>query len=244
MSPTPPTPAAAGGRDWSVGMASSKFWSQLVKWPTTQNSGLTTTTVMDGNEGRVMSTPSTSRQPINNLQRLADVILLIANSHPVIQLEQIAPGRYQGKFAPPISAAPYPSPGRRRTTTGRRPLHPAAASLLYPPEYRDPEPNVGLMHVGRRHLPPAANSPNSTTSSPKNSILSAPSGRLWEILLIVSCPSDVIAWRRLNIADWSAPATNASGLPVIAQSVAASKGGKPGAFRSVKSSAKTSKPVP
>ena len=228
------------GRDWVGWNGYAKFWSQLVKWSsrTMQNSGLTTTTVMDGNEGRVMvDAVDDQGKPINNLQLKADVILPDASSASKdVQLEQIGPGRYQGKFAASQRGTYLVSVADGKSGDA---LSTGGGVLSYPPEYRDLKPNAGLMHAI------ADTTSGKYLTELDNVFAEKPDPvrtfwPLWETLLvIVSCGllSDV-AWRRLNIADWFRARHHVSGLPVIAQSVAAQKGGSLGAFRSIKSSRK------
>ena len=129
------------GRDWVAWNGYAKFWSQIVRWTSRsmQNSGLTTTTVMDGNEGRVMvDAVDDQGKPLNNLQLKADVILPDASSASKdVQLEQIAPGRYQGKFTASQRAARISSasPMEKPAT----PSPPAAASSPTP---RVPRPQT------------------------------------------------------------------------------------------------------
>lgn len=228
---------ARWGRDWVSWNGYAKFWSQIIKWAarTTINTGLITTTTMDGNEGRVtVDAVDDQGKPLNNLQLKADVILPDATSSSKnVQLEQIGPGRYQGKFTASQRGTYLVSVADAKTGDA---VSTGGGVLSYPPEYRDLKPNAGLMHA-------IADTTSGQYLTTLDSVFAQKPDPvrtfwpLWETLLIVvSCGllGDV-AWRRLNVADWFRARHHASGLPVIAQSVAAQKGGSLGAFRSVKS---------
>jgi len=90
------------GQDWVTWSGYQKFWSQVVRWASrsVQGSGLTTSTVIEGSEGRiVVDAVDEKGKPLNNLQLQGSVVSPDqATEHKDIALEQIAPGRYQGKF--------------------------------------------------------------------------------------------------------------------------------------------------
>jgi hypothetical protein len=146
-------------------------------------------------------------------------------------LEQIGPGRYQGKFTASQRGTYLVSVADGKTNA---PLSTGGGVLSYPPEYRDLQPNATLLHA-------VADATNGQyLSSLENAFVPKPAPvrtfwPLWEMLMVaVTCAllGDV-AWRRLNVADWFRP-RRAAGLPVVAAATAGA--GSLGAFRSVKSS--------
>ncbi|HUO09746.1 MAG TPA: FixH family protein [Phycisphaerae bacterium] len=232
---------ARWGRDWIGWNGYSKFWSQIVRWVarSNQNNGLTTTTVMDGNEGRVVvDAVDDTGKPINNLQLKADVILPDATAASKdVPLEQIGPGRYQGHFSASQRGTYLVSVADGKSNDA---LATGGGVLSYPPEFRDLKPNAGLLHAiadttGGQYLSQLDAGGGIFTPKPDPVRTFWP---LWETLLILVASGLVadVAWRRLNVADWFRARHHVSGMPVIAQSVAAAKGGSLGAFRSIKSS--------
>jgi uncharacterized membrane protein len=225
---------ARWGRNWVSWPGYAKFWSQVVRWVSRsgESNGIATSTVIDGADGRVIvDAVSDSGKPLNDLQLKANVILPDSTSASEdVQLEQIAPGRYQGKFIASQRGTYLVSVADGKT---HAPLSTGGGVLSYPPEYRDLQPNTTLMHA-------LADATNGQYLSSLDTVFTSKPDPvrtfwpLWEMLMVgVACTlvGDV-AWRRLNIADWFRPRRTA-GMPVV---VAAAGPGSLGAFRSVKSS--------
>jgi uncharacterized membrane protein len=224
---------ARWGRDWASWPGYAKFWSQAVRWVSRagESNGLATSTVIDGADGKVIvDAASDSGKPLNDLQLKANIILPDSTSASEdVQLEQIGPGRYQGKFIASQRGTYLVSVADGKTSA---PLSTGGGVLSYPPEYRDLQPNATLLHA----ISDATN--GQYLSSLDNTFTSKPDPvrtfwPLWGTLMIaVTCGllADV-AWRRLNVADWFRPRRTA-GMPVVV----AAGAGSLGAFRSVKSS--------
>jgi uncharacterized membrane protein len=224
---------ARWGRNWVAWPGYAKFWSQAVRWVSrsAENNGITTSTVIDGTEGRVMvDAASDSGKPLNDLQLKANILLPdTTTGSQDVQLEQVGPGRYQGKFTASQRGTYLVSVADGKTNA---PLSTGGGVLSYPAEYRDLQPNATLMH----NLADATN--GQFLASLDNTFASKPDPvrtfwPLWETLMVaVACAllGDV-AWRRLNVADWFRP-RHRSGMPVIL----ASGTGTVGAFKNIKSS--------
>jgi uncharacterized membrane protein len=198
--------SARWGKDWVSWDGYSKFWSQVVRWVSRmpQNNGLTTTTQIEGSDGRVVvDAVDGEGKPINNLQLQASVIAPNqASSSGSVPLEQIAPGRYQGRFAANqrgtylVAVAEGSSGQPQLVATG-------GGVLSYPPEFRDLQTNVALL----KNLAEASGGAYLTDirdifqqkPNPVHSFWP-----LWQVLLLLVTSSLFvdIAWRRLNVADW------------------------------------------
>jgi hypothetical protein len=194
------------GRDWVAWDGYSKFWSQVVRWVSrsAQGNGLTTTTLIDGSDGRVVvDAVDDTGKPINNLQLQAAVVSPDqAAASGSVPLEQIAPGRYQGRFTANqrgtylVAVSQNDSGTPQLVSTG-------GGVLSYPPEYRDLQTNVALL----KNL---ADASNGAYLSDFDGIFHQKPNPvrtfwpLWQVLLI--CVTGAlffdIAWRRLNVADW------------------------------------------
>ncbi|MCL2640389.1 MAG: VWA domain-containing protein [Phycisphaerales bacterium] len=206
------------GKDFIASPVYGKFWAQVVRWVsrTQESNVLATSTIIEGSSGTVVveALDETGR-PINNLAGMKAKILrpnIDARSEEV-ELEQVGPGRYQGKFA-------ASERGTYLVTVfdGEQPLSTGGGVLSYPPEYRDLRANAPLLHAiaetsGGKYL---ASLDNIFESKPEPVRTLWP---LWQALLIfltIGLLLDV-AWRRLNIADWFRQASF-GGKPVLAGS--------------------------
>jgi len=194
------------GQDWVAWDGCSKFWSQVVRWVSrsSQGNGLTTSTLIDGSDGRVVvDAVDSDGKPINNLQLQASVIspdqTAAAGGVP---LEQIAPGRYQGRFTANQRGTYLVAVSQDDNGTAQL-VSTGGGVLSYPPEYRDLQPNVALL----KNL---ADASNGAYLSDLDGIFHQKPNPvrtfwpLWQVLLI--CVTGTlffdIAWRRLNVADW------------------------------------------
>jgi uncharacterized membrane protein len=194
------------GKDWAAWDGYSKFWSQVVRWVSrsAQGNGLTTTTLIEGGDGRVVvDAVDGNGKPINNLRLDASVVspdqAVAADNVP---LEQIAPGRYQGRFKANqrgtylVAVAQNDNGARQLVATG-------GGVLSYPPEYRDLQTNVALL----KNL---ADASGGLYLSDLHDIFRQKPDPvrtfwpLWQLLLVIVTASLFldIAWRRLNIVDW------------------------------------------
>jgi uncharacterized membrane protein len=215
--------SAHWGRDWVGWNGYAKFWTQVIRWAskTGQSNGLVTNTVIDGSEGRVIvdaTDPGTGR-PINNLQLQGSVIAPDQTTETKdIQLEQVAPGRYQGKFTASQRGTYLVSVSDAK---GESLLATGGGVLSYPPEYRDLQPNAALL----RSLAEASGGEYRNSVAGVFQQKSTPVRTfwpLWQALLVAMTGlllADV-AWRRLNMADWFRRKTPA-GMPVITRGEAA-----------------------
>jgi uncharacterized membrane protein len=219
------------GQDWVSWNGYQKFWTQVVRWASrsVQTNGLTTSTVIDGSEGRVIvDAVDATGKPLNNLQIQGSVIAPDQSTRQrQIPLEQIAPGRYQGRF----TASQRGTYLVAVSETGSNALVSTGGGVLsYPPEYRDLQPNAALL----KSLADASgglerNSIEGVFQQKPNPVHTF--WPLWQMLLVVvtgSLFADV-AWRRLNVADWFRRRSPA-GMPVITRGDASV-----GAFKAVKS---------
>ncbi len=206
------------GRDWVSWPGYSKFWSQVVRWVSraSQNNGLTTTTTIDGADGRVfVDAADETGKPINDLQLKATVILpdsTAASSD--VTLEQVGPGRYQGHFTATQRGTYLVAVADAKSND---PLSTGGGVLSYPPEYRDLQPNAALLHgiaeaTGGQYL---SSIDNIFAPKPEAVRTFWPLGEALMILVTAGLLVDV-AWRRLNVADWFRP-RRSSALPVIAK---------------------------
>ena len=194
------------GKDWAAWDGYSKFWSQVVRWVsrTAQGNGLTTSTIIEGGDGRVVvDALDPNGKPINNLQLEASVVSPEQTSASEnVTLEQIAPGRYQGRFKANqrgtylVAVSQNADGSRQLVSTG-------GGVLSYPPEFRDLQPNVALLKTladasGGLYL----NDLNDIFHQKPQPVRTF--WPLWQWLLIVVTAVLLpdIAWRRLNIADW------------------------------------------
>jgi uncharacterized membrane protein len=198
--------SARWGKDWATWDGYSKFWSQVVRWVSrsAQGNGLTTTTLIDGSDGRVLvDAVNADGKPINNLQLEASVVSPDQTaSTDNVPLEQIAPGRYQGRFKANqrgtylVAVAQSDNGQRQLVATG-------GGVLSYPPEFRDLQTNVALL----KNL---ADASGGLYLSDLSGIFRQKPDPvrtfwpLWQLLLIIVTATLFfdIAWRRLNIADW------------------------------------------
>jgi uncharacterized membrane protein len=220
------------GRDWAAWNGYSKFWAQVVRWVSrgTLSNGVATSTVIDGSDGHIVVEASDSTgRPINNLQLKADVISpdqTAASKN--VPLEQIGPGRYQGRFTASQRGTYLVSVADAKTND---PVGVGGGVLSYPPEYRDLKPNAALMTAmaeatGGKQL---SNLDGVFAPKPEPVRTFWP---LWQTLLVVIASGLLadVAWRRLNVLDWLRP-RRPVGMPVLqtpGQAAAV------GAWRSVK----------
>ncbi len=220
------------GKDWATWNGYAKFWSQVIRWVsrTSQTNGLTTNTLIEGSDGRVVVDAADGEgKPLNNLQLQASVISpdeTAATSN--VTLEQIAPGRYQGRFTA-SQRGTYMVAVSEGTAENHQLVSTGGGVLSYPPEYRDLEPNVALLKnvadaSGGKYLTDAGN-----LFEPKPLPVKT-FWPLWQMLLVVvtSALFFDIAWRRLNLADWIKPASK--GMPTVTRTDASV-----GALKQVKS---------
>jgi uncharacterized membrane protein len=200
--------SARWGKDWAGWDGYAKFWSQVVRWVSrsAQSNGLTTTTLLDGADGGgrvIVDALDSNAKPINNLQLEAAVVSpdQAANGEHV-QLEQVAPGRYAGRFTAKnrgtylVAVSQNDNGAKQLVSTG-------GGVLSYPPEYRDLQPNVALL----QNLADASNGRYLTDLQGVFAQKPLPVRTfwpLWQMLLVVACGWFFvdIAWRRLNVADW------------------------------------------
>ncbi|HEY4330149.1 MAG TPA: glutamine amidotransferase, partial [Phycisphaerae bacterium] len=203
------------GKDFVSWDGYSKFWSQVVRWVSRspQNNGLTTTTLIEGSDGRVLvDALDPDGKPINNLQLQASVISpdqTTASDNGNLTLEQIAPGRYQGHFAA-NQRGTYLVAVSQGADGNQQLVSTSGGILSFPQEYRDLQPNVALL----KNL--AETSGGIYLSDVKNLFEQKPNPvhtfwPLWQMLLmlVTSLLFVDIAWRRLNVADWFRPRNRA-----------------------------------
>jgi uncharacterized membrane protein len=210
------------GRDWVGWNGYQKFWTQVVRWASrsVQANGLTTSTVIDGSEGRVIVDAVDDKgKPLNNLQLQGSVIAPDQSTQlKDIPLEQIAPGRYSGKF-PASQRGTYlvavsEAQSKALVSTG-------GGVLSYPPEYRELQPNLALL----KGLAEASGGADRNTIEGVFTQKPTPVSTfwpLWQMLLVIVTGglfADV-AWRRLNVADWFRRRSPA-GMPVVTRGDAA-----------------------
>jgi uncharacterized membrane protein len=223
--------SAKWGKDWASWDGYEKFWSQVVRWVSrsAQGNGLTTTTLIDGGEGRVVvDAVDPTGKPLNNLQLEASVVSpdQAANTERM-QLEQIAPGVYAGRFAAKnrgtylVAVAQNDNGNKQLVSTG-------GGVLSYPPEYRDLSPNVALL----KNIADESNGKYLTDLGGVFAQKPEPVRTFWPLwqLLMIAAAGGLfldVAWRRLNVADWFRRDTRA---PVVQRTDASL-----GALRSVKS---------
>ncbi len=210
-------------RDWLSWAGYPKLWSQIVRWVSRspQNNGLETTTVIEGNDGRVIvdANDDTGR-PINNLQLKANVILPDATTATKdVQLDQIAPGRYQGHFTATDRGTYLVTVADSKTND---PLSTGGGVLSYPPEYRDLHPNAPLLHA-------LADATNGQYLADLNPAFTQKPTPVPTFLAPLETPSSLITTIGLpnrrssgapptNIADWFRPSTRAQFLTPPASS--------------------------
>ena len=194
------------GQDWVAWDGFSKFWSQVVRWVarSAQGNGLTTTTLIDGSDGRVVvDAVDDTGKPINNLQLQASVVSPDqAAASGGVPLEQIAPGRYQGRFTANQRGTYLVAVSQNDNGTPQL-VSTGGGVLSYPPEYRDLQPNEALL----RNLADASG--GAYLSDFDGIFRQKPNPvrtfwPLWQVLLICVTAALFldIAWRRLNVADW------------------------------------------
>ena len=225
---------ARWGKDWVSWDGYAKFWTQVIRWASksSETNGLTTNTLIDGSDGRVIVDavdPATGK-PINNLQLQSSVIAPDQSTASTdVQLEQIAPGRYQGRFTAAqrgtyLVAVSDPKSEALLATGG--------GVLSYPPEYRDLQPNAALLRSlteasGGEYLA-SIDGVFRQKSNPVHTFWP-----LWQMLLVVVTGGLFadIAWRRLNVADWFRRRAG-FGMPVVMRHQGADS--SLGAFKTVK----------
>ncbi|HVX86535.1 MAG TPA: VWA domain-containing protein [Phycisphaerae bacterium] len=220
------------GRDWAAWNGYSKFWAQVVRWVSrgTVSNGVATSTVIDGSDGHIIVDANDSNgRPINNLQLKADVISPDQTAATKnVPLEQIGPGRYQGRFTASQRGTYLVSVADAKSND---PVGVGGGVLSYPPEYRDLKPNAALMTAmadatGGKQL---SNLDGVFAPKPDPVRTFWP---LWETLLVLIASGLLadVAWRRLNLIDWLRPRRPA-GIPVLQTP---SQAATVGAWRSVK----------
>lgn len=195
---------------WGADMASwdgyQKFWAQVVRWTarSNQSNGISTSTVIEGSEGRVIVDALDGEgKPINNLQLQTSVIPPDQQTSTIeLSLEQIAPGRYQARF--PANQRGTYLVGVTEGAAGSKQLVSTGGLVnSYPPEYRDLQPNVALLQAV------AENANGQVLADFKDVFQPKPRTvwtfwPLWQVLLVVMTSLFFIdvAWRRLNFGDW------------------------------------------
>jgi uncharacterized membrane protein/Mg-chelatase subunit ChlD len=225
------------GKDWVAWEGYSKFWAQVVKWVSRSpmSNGLVTNTVIEGSQGQiVMDAVDDKGKPINNLTGLKAKVIgpndeTAAND---VQLEQVGPGRYVGRF-PATNRGTYLVTVYNGRTN--EPLSNGGGVLSYPPEYRDLRPNPALMHaVAETTDGQYLNSLDNVFTPKPNAVRSF--WPMWQWLLIFLAAGLLldVAWRRLNIADWFRRRAS-QGMPVL---VGAGAGASVGALKSIKAARK------
>jgi len=206
------------GKDFVASPVYEKFWAQVVRWVsrTQESSGLTTSTMIEGSSGTVtVDAADETGRPINNWTGMKAKILR-PNSDvrsEEVELEQIGPGKYQGKFAASERGTYLVTVFDGAT---QQPLSTGGGVLSYPPEYRDLRPNAPLLHAiaetsGGQYLD-TLNNVFDQKPEPVQTFWP-----LWQTLLIFLAAGLLldVAWRRLNIADWFRR-TSFRGMPVLA----------------------------
>ncbi len=204
--------SARWGKDWAAWDGYQKFWAQVVRWTSrsNQSNGITTSTVIDGSEGRVIvDALDPEGKPINNLPLQAAVIPPDQQSSTSeLPLEQIAPGRYEARF-PANQRGTYlvgvseGSGGAGDAGGGHQLVSTGGGVNSYPPEYRDLQPNVALLQK-------VADDSNGLMLPDFKGVFQPKPNTvwtfwpLWQILLVLvtSLFFFDVAWRRLNVADW------------------------------------------
>jgi len=219
------------GKDWVAWDGYAKFWAQVVRWvgKTAQSNNISTTTAIEGSEGRVIvEALDDSGKPLNNLDLKANVSPPNLNTNlPEVRLEQVAPGRYVGRFNATSTGTYLTSVFDAGSNSE---IARGGGVLSYPPEYRDLVPNAALL----RNL--AESSGGQFLTDIDAVFQHKPQAvrtfwPLWQLLLVFVASALFldIAWRRLNIADWFRRTTS------TAYPTSAIAGQSLGAFRSIKS---------
>jgi uncharacterized membrane protein/Mg-chelatase subunit ChlD len=221
------------GREWTSWSGESKFWAQVVRWVsrTGGSNGVTATTAIEGNDGRVMvDAVDEAGRPVNNLQLKANVISPDQTVETKgVPLEQIGPGHYQGRFTPSQRGTYLVTVADGKTND---PLATGGGVLSYPAEYRDLKPNAPLLTAmaeatGGKQLT-SLTGVFAQKPEPVRSFWP-----LWETLLVIITSALLldVAWRRLNVAEYF-QRRRPMGMPVLQ---GAGGGAAMGAWRTIRS---------
>lgn len=213
------------GKDWISWDGFSKFWLQTIRWAgrSVQNQQLTTTTTIEGNEGRVeVEAIGADGKPINNQRLEARIAPPGSNdANQKVPLIQVAPGKYQGRFTPRDRGTYMVNVIDQASSNA---VDVSGATLSYPPEFRDLTPNASLMNriadvTGGKV---EKNLDNIWLPKPIPVTTFWP---LWDILIIIALGGLLldVAWRRLNILDWFVQQRGAVSLAGAGQALGALK---------------------
>jgi len=119
------------------------FWTQTLRWLLRARTpgNLSTTLLLDSGKGKVVVDAVTPEGEFQNFLDLSVHVVKPDFSTETLPLTQVAPGRYEAEFAA-LSSGTYMA-----NITGPEAglLDSAGASLGYPPEYKDVEPNPYLL---------------------------------------------------------------------------------------------------
>ena len=110
---------ARWAQDWLTLEQYSQFWSQAVRWTITEgtSNNLETRVLMEDEEARVIvNARDNSGEFLNNLQLQATVTSDMGDGAEQINLQQIAPGRYEATFRPDDPGAYFLFVADRRQT--------------------------------------------------------------------------------------------------------------------------------
>jgi len=217
------------GKDWVSWDGFAKFWQQTVKWTSrnANSSQLATSVTVDASGGNiVIEAVDAQGKPLNNLQLKGNVVPPDQTRSTIeAQIQQIAPGRYQGRF--PASARGTYIVNVVDQKSGV-PVDSTPGIMSYPPEFKNLNPNPALLGTV------AQTTGGVTLTNLENIFAPRPDAvktywPLWLPLLLVVAIGLVldIAWRRLNVADWFR-----RGRPAPLPSTAAALG----AFKTVRES--------
>ncbi|KPJ61132.1 MAG: hypothetical protein AMS15_06100 [Planctomycetes bacterium DG_23] len=119
------------------------FWAQTLRWLLRSRApgNLSTTVRLDSGKGKVVVDAVTPEGEFQNFLELSVRVVKPDFSAETLPLTQVAPGRYEAEFAA-LSSGTYMT---NITGPESQLLDSAGASLGYPPEYKDVEPNTYLL---------------------------------------------------------------------------------------------------
>jgi len=134
-------------KDWVGWAGFDRFWSQIVRWTMRQprSRNVRTQTVVDGSRVQVIVDAIDSEGEFINGQMLSARVISPDPAAKVkkVTLHQVGPGRYAGGFDAKVSRTSYQI-GIVDQQEGSV-VDSVGAVLSYPPEYRDIQPNLGLL---------------------------------------------------------------------------------------------------
>lgn len=189
--------------DWTGWEGFAKFWTQTVRWASRsqKSSPIVTSTTVDGNVGKIRVTAIASDgKPINNLPLKAKILPPDGREALDTVLVQTSPGEYEAQF--PVSGKGAYLVNVVDGAQGGV-LDTAAAVLSYPAEFRDLQPNAGLLRQIAQVTGGDYITQLDTLFRPRD-IQVQTFKDMFQWLLIISASGLLldVAWRRLNPKDW------------------------------------------